>query len=97
MLQLVRRLVLIPWARQRRGVNTSANQTMTSLLGRNMQPPGESNLAPWSNFTPVWEGRLSKEISRGGGQRKIGIGGTIARPPLPQHRTCGSACGGSAG
>jgi hypothetical protein len=27
----------------------------------------------------------------------IGIGGTVARPPLPHHRTCGSAYGGSAG
>jgi len=26
---------------------------------------------------------------------KIGIGGTVARPPLPRHRTCGSASGGS--
>src|SRR5580704_899237 len=26
----------------------------------------------------------------------IGIGGTITRPPLPHHRTCGSAYGGSA-
>jgi hypothetical protein len=27
----------------------------------------------------------------------IGIGGTVACPPLPHHRTCGSAYGGSAG
>ena len=27
----------------------------------------------------------------------IGIGGTVTRPPLPHHRTCGSAYGGSAG
>src|SRR5271169_4966721 len=26
---------------------------------------------------------------------KIGIGGTVARPPLPHHPTCGSAYGGS--
>ena len=26
---------------------------------------------------------------------EIGIGGTVARPPLPHHRTCGSAYGGS--
>ena len=28
---------------------------------------------------------------------EIGIGGTVACPPLPHHRTCGSAYGGSAG
>jgi hypothetical protein len=27
---------------------------------------------------------------------KIGIGGRVAPPPLPHHRTCGSASGGSA-
>jgi hypothetical protein len=27
----------------------------------------------------------------------IGIGGSLAAPPLPHHRTCGSAYGGSAG
>jgi hypothetical protein len=27
----------------------------------------------------------------------IGIGGTVAHPPLPHHRTCGSAYGGSEG
>jgi hypothetical protein len=27
----------------------------------------------------------------------IGIGETVARPPLPHDRTCGSASGGSAG
>ena len=27
----------------------------------------------------------------------IGIGGSLAAPPLPHHRTCGSASGGSAG
>ena len=27
--------------------------------------------------------------------RKIGIGGAVARSPLPHHRTCGSAYGGS--
>ena len=26
---------------------------------------------------------------------EIGIGGTVTRPPLPHHRTCGSASGGS--
>ena len=26
----------------------------------------------------------------------IGIGGRVAPPPLPHHRTCGSASGGSA-
>jgi len=25
----------------------------------------------------------------------IGIGGSLAAPPLPHHRTCGSAYGGS--
>jgi hypothetical protein len=28
---------------------------------------------------------------------QIGIGGSLAAPPLPHHRTCGSAYGGSAG
>jgi hypothetical protein len=28
---------------------------------------------------------------------KIGIGGSLTAPPLPHHRTCGSAYGGSAG
>ena len=28
--------------------------------------------------------------------RLIGIGGSLAAPPLPHHRTCGSASGGSA-
>jgi hypothetical protein len=28
--------------------------------------------------------------------RAIGIGGRVAPPPLPHHRTCGSASGGSA-
>lgn len=27
----------------------------------------------------------------------IGIGGAVTRAPLPHHRTCGSASGGSAG
>jgi hypothetical protein len=27
----------------------------------------------------------------------IGIGGRVAHPPLPHHRTCGSAYGGSEG
>ena len=27
--------------------------------------------------------------------KEIGIGGTVTRPPLPHHRTCGSAYGGS--
>jgi hypothetical protein len=27
---------------------------------------------------------------------KIGIGESLAAPPLPHHRTCGSAYGGSA-
>jgi hypothetical protein len=27
---------------------------------------------------------------------EIGIGGRVAPPPLPHHRTCGSASGGSA-
>jgi hypothetical protein len=26
-----------------------------------------------------------------------GIGGAVARPPLPHHRICGSAYGGSVG
>ena len=26
----------------------------------------------------------------------IGIGGSLTAPPLPHHRTCGSASGGSA-
>ena len=29
--------------------------------------------------------------------REIGIGGSLAAPPLPHHRTCGSAYGGSIG
>ena len=29
------------------------------------------------------------------GKMEIGIGGTVTRPPLPHHRTCGSASGGS--
>ena len=29
--------------------------------------------------------------------QSIGIGGSLAAPPLPHHRTCGSASGGSAG
>jgi hypothetical protein len=28
---------------------------------------------------------------------RIGIGGSLTAPPLPHHRTCGSASGGSAG
>ena len=28
---------------------------------------------------------------------KIGIGGAVARSPLPHHRRCGSAYGGSVG
>src|SRR5208282_4689608 len=32
-----------------------------------------------------------------GASRPIGIGGAVARSPLPHHRTCGSAYGGSAG
>jgi hypothetical protein len=32
-----------------------------------------------------------------GPSHAIGIGGTVACPPLPHHRTCGSAYGGSAG
>jgi len=31
-----------------------------------------------------------------GAGREIGIGGSLATPPLPHHRTCGSASGGSA-
>jgi hypothetical protein len=31
-----------------------------------------------------------------GGTAAIGIGGRVAPPPLPHHRTCGSAYGGSA-
>jgi hypothetical protein len=29
--------------------------------------------------------------------KMIGIGGAVTRAPLPHHRTCGSASGGSAG
>jgi hypothetical protein len=29
--------------------------------------------------------------------REIGIGGAVARSPLPHHPTCGSAAGGSEG
>ena len=32
-------------------------------------------------------------LTRSGAQ--IGIGGAVTRPPLPHHRTCGSAYGGS--
>jgi hypothetical protein len=39
----------------------------------------------------------SFRADRGQNARPIGIGGTITRPPLPHHRTCGSAYGGSAG
>jgi hypothetical protein len=31
-----------------------------------------------------------------GSHLRIGIGGRVAPPPLPHHRTCGSASGGSA-
>jgi len=31
------------------------------------------------------------------GLLSIGIGGSLTAPPLPHHRTCGSASGGSAG
>jgi hypothetical protein len=41
------------------------------------------------------------EVENGDGQTvkrvAIGIGETVARPPLPHDRTCGSASGGSAG
>ena len=30
-------------------------------------------------------------------KHRIGIGGRVTSPPLPHHRTCGSASGGSAG
>jgi len=35
----------------------------------------------------------SMPLTRSGAQ--IGIGGAVTRPPLPHHRTCGSAYGGS--
>ncbi len=35
------------------------------------------------------------EGARRATESPIGIGGTVTRPPLPHHRTCGSASGGS--
>jgi hypothetical protein len=43
----------------------------------------------------VVEGTFTPELSNMLGT--IGIGGSLATPPLPHHRTCGSAYGGSAG
>ena len=47
----------------------------------------------------LWIVLLGSLISRRilNGLTSIGIGGSLAAPPLPHHRTCGSASGGSAG
>jgi hypothetical protein len=36
-------------------------------------------------------------VSRELEAQEIGIGGAVTRSPLPHHRTCGSAYGGSVG
>jgi len=41
----------------------------------------------------------NRKLGHGQGinQEPIGIGGRVASPPLPHHRTSGSASGGSTG
>jgi hypothetical protein len=43
------------------------------------------------------EGDLAAILAAASGRGRIpiGIGGSLAAPPLPHHRTCGSAYGGS--
>jgi len=58
-------------------------------------PRGECyfTLALRYDFTSIW---LSKGLSPSSCLLgTIGIGGRVASPPLPHHRTCGSAYGGS--
>ena len=43
-----------------------------------------------------WVQRYAPELNRRCRPERIGIGGSLAAPPLPHHRTCGSASGGSA-
>jgi hypothetical protein len=81
-----------PWVRQRRYERMVLARTLGATIGSSW---GKSRI-------------LIRELSLGGGmgtkednlrigsEAEIGIGGRVAPPPLPHHRTCGSASGGSA-
>ena len=62
--------------------------------------PAPAGNAPWRRGHLAATGAqdaILPHIRKGGGRWWIGIGGSLAAPPLPHHRTCGSAYGGSAG
>ncbi len=60
---------------------------MTKVPVGHLSPPKLSRFAA----------KLTTIKRRAADFRLIGIGGCLSAPPLPHHRTCGSASGGSAG
>src|SRR5260370_41714672 len=68
--------------------------------GRGIAPPRMGSWPPrrrGERFRILrdWVLDFSGALGHGSCVVMIGIGGTVARPPLPHHRTCGSAYGGS--
>jgi hypothetical protein len=62
---------------------------MEPLFRHKTQPDFQGDTAP----NDCCGSKLSNTLP----QRIIGIGGAVTRSPLPHHRTCGSAYGGSVG
>jgi hypothetical protein len=72
-----------------------------SSLNKKLHKPANHYYPVCKVFKPVGWAKTSLarsgSTSKGGRTGEIGIGGAVARSPLPHHRTCGSASGGSDG
>jgi hypothetical protein len=60
--------------------------SLRNHVGKGIQRTNEGSPARW---------QLKEAANRGGLPSRIGIGGSLATPPLPHHRTYGSVYGGS--